>query len=176
MTQHMTAAEYRALPKRRAGHRMILTPLDGKTMARGTLWFSAPPPSLNNAFKNAGRRGRIKTPAYKLWLDQAHRDLRRQASWHVPGSIAIRLSFTVGKFDIDNAIKPCLDVLVAAGRMSDDRNVQSILAERIELQGGPAVVVEIEALNSDLPRAIRMQTDWRWSAELAGKELAGEAG
>ncbi|MGQ3299666.1 RusA family crossover junction endodeoxyribonuclease [Reyranella sp.] len=110
-------------------HRVISTPLDGAAVRDGRLTLSSPPPSLNNAFVN-GKRGRFKSATYKAWLSLAHGDLRNHPSWHVPGTIRVRIVYSRAETgaDLDNLIKPVLDLLVAAGRISDDRNVAKIEA------------------------------------------------
>lgn len=110
-------------------HRMIPTPLDGEPVEFGALELTMPPPSLNNLFVN-GRKGRFKSPEYKEWQTRACLQIRRQSGWHVPGSVDIRLVFSRAqtRADLDNLIKPTLDLLMAAGRISDDRNVMSISA------------------------------------------------
>lgn len=111
-------------------HRMIVDALDGKAMTLGTLTLSMPPPSLNHAFINAGKAGRIKSPIYRGWQTMAHLELRRQSGWHVPGRIKVYLHFNRAetRADLDNLIKPVLDLLVAAGRIADDRNVVHVEA------------------------------------------------
>jgi Holliday junction resolvase RusA-like endonuclease len=56
--------------------------------------------------------------------------MRKQAAWHVPGKIRVRVTFgrRDTRADLDNLIKPILDMLMAAGRISDDRNVVEIAA------------------------------------------------
>lgn len=129
--QTMTAAEYREghWKSARGPHRMIATPLDGQPQDRGALSLTVVPPSLNNAFLNI-KKGRTKSPAYRQWIASAQRDLRRQGGWHVPGRICVRLIFRKGetRADLDNLIKPCLDLLVSAGRIADDRNVAKLEA------------------------------------------------
>lgn len=154
MTTTITAKEYRRLvlkgiPKRLPSpHRAILTVLDGEAVQFGALALTVIPPSLNNAFLNT-KKGRIKSPAYREWIARAQRDLRRQAGWHVPGKISVRLLFRKGetRADLDNLIKPCLDLLVGAGRIADDRNVVEVCARfasdlkgvRIELEQAASV-------------------------------------
>lgn len=111
-------------------HRMIPTPLDGDAVEFGALSLPMTPPSLNNIFVN-GKKGRFKSAEYKTWQLRACLHLRKQNGWHVPGPINIRLTFNRGqtRADLDNIIKPALDLLMAAGRISDDRNVRKIEAE-----------------------------------------------
>lgn len=112
-------------------HRIIPTPLDGDAVDGGSLTLSMVPPSLNNIFANRRKGGRMKTAVYGGWLSVAHMDLRRQPSWHVPGKVKIALTFSRcdTRADLDNLIKPTLDLLVAAGRIADDRNVVGLEAD-----------------------------------------------
>jgi hypothetical protein len=146
----MTAAEYNALPKRRAGHRVIITPLDGEPRESGRLLLSQVPPSVNGLFGNSWK-GRKKTMVYSDWLSQAQWDLRQQESWHVPGTV--KISFWFGRSqtsaDLDNLIKPTLDMLVAAGRISDDKNVAKIEAEFADVQGAVIEIAKASAGNHD---------------------------
>lgn len=122
MTQTMTAAEYR-----KGAHRVIPTAMDGERVRFGALVLDLPPLSVNNLFAN-GHKGRFSTRLYKAWQVRALIHLRKQASWHVPGTVRIRLQFTrqQTRADLDNLAKPVLDVLVKAGRISDDRNVREL--------------------------------------------------
>lgn len=127
MTETMTAAEYRTRV-----HRVIAKPLDGEPVFCGALFLTMPPPSLNNLFVNArkGRGGRFKSATYKAWQARAFIQLRRQGEWHVPGKVRIRiiLNRKETRADLDNVIKPTLDLLMAAGRISDDSNVVEVCA------------------------------------------------
>jgi Holliday junction resolvase RusA-like endonuclease len=107
-----------------SAHRPVLTPLDGEAVRYGCLSLAMPPLSVNNLFANGGK-GRFATNLYRQWQAQAMLQIRRQAPWHVPGRVRVRLKFTRAQTgaDLDNLAKPVLDVLVKAGRMDDDRNV-----------------------------------------------------
>lgn len=109
---------------------MIPTPLDGDPVEFGALTLPMPPPSLNNIFVN-GKKGRFKSAEYRAWQTRAVLHLRKQGGWHVPGPIKVRLAFNRAqtRSDLDNILKPVLDLLMAAGRISDDRNVRKIEAE-----------------------------------------------
>lgn len=147
MTVTITAEEYRKgfWKDAKGPHRIIPTPLDGEAVNGGALCLTTIPPSLNNAFINLPKgKGRTKSPEYRQWINGAQRDLRKQEGWHVPGHVAIKLAFRRGGTgaDLDNLIKPCLDILVSTGRITDDRNVVKIEAQfsddlkgvRIEIQ------------------------------------------
>lgn len=108
-------------------HRVVDLPLDGEALRFGALALSLPPLSVNNLFGNKGR-GRFATQLYRDWQARAFLELRRQGSWHVPGKVRISLKFSrkQTRADLDNLAKPVLDVLVKAGRIADDRNVQEL--------------------------------------------------
>ena len=110
-------------------HRVIAKPLDGEAVAFGALVLHGTPPSLNNIFVN-GKKGRFKSSGYKTWQVRACMQLRRQSGWHVPGRVEIKLAFNRSetRCDIDNLIKPVLDILMASGRIADDRNVMKVEA------------------------------------------------
>lgn len=128
-------------------HRVIAAPLDGSPVEFGALHLSAPPPSLNNLFINVKRKGRVKSPDYNAWITTALLQLRRQNGWHVGGPVYIRLVFNRQdtRADLDNLIKPTVDILVAAGRIQDDRHMMKVEAEfasgthgtRIEIRRWP---------------------------------------
>lgn len=142
----ITAAQYREIKGR--AHRVILKPLDGEPVEFGALFLNTVPPSLNNMFVN-GKKGRFKSPEYKAWQARACSQLRRQDGWHVPGPIRVRLVFarTQTKADCDNLIKPTLDLLMAAGRISDDSNVVEVRAAF----EGAAVGTRIEIWKASRP-------------------------
>jgi len=77
------------------------------------------PPSTNSLFYNVAG-GRRKTPKYRAWRQQAVLliDVQRPGRMAGPCDVAIYLPPFRG--DIDNRVKPCLDVAVAAGIIADD--------------------------------------------------------
>ena len=135
-------------------HRVLTVPLDGEAVRWGALELTMPPPSLNNLFVN-GKRGRFKSPDYKSWQARAFVQLRRQGSWHVPGAVEIRLAFNRSqtRADLDNLIKPTLDLLMAAGRISDDRNVKVISAAFVSSVNGTRIEIRNAADAVQMERA-----------------------
>ena len=83
------------------------------------------PPSLNNLFANAGKRGRVKTPAYEAWIEEAGYALNRQTAYAPPiqGPVYVHISVNKGGADLDNLPKAVLDLLVKHRLIDDDRNV-----------------------------------------------------
>lgn len=88
------------------------------------------PPSLNNAFVNAtGKRGRIKSDGYREWIRIARFALPDGPRVVGPFEVTISLPAAM-RGDLDNRIKPVLDLLVKAGITADDRHCQSIFVRR----------------------------------------------
>jgi crossover junction endodeoxyribonuclease RusA len=80
------------------------------------------PPSTNSLFFNAAGVGRIKTPAYRRWRDNAVLSIctARPAPGRMAGPCDVAIYLPPFRGDIDNRVKPCLDVAVAAGIIADD--------------------------------------------------------
>lgn len=80
------------------------------------------PPSTNNLFMNAKGRGRVKSKQYREWIeDNGH----AAGSLKTPDRFPVRVCLKVGgklnvRRDLDNLIKPCLDLLVSVGVLPDD--------------------------------------------------------
>ena len=97
------------------------------TSARLTL-----PPSTNNLFITVKRR-RVKSPQYRAWIEENRGEAGRLAT---PTAFPVRVAIEVhGKLnvrrDLDNIIKPTLDLLVSAGVLPDD-NVRHVTGGRWE--------------------------------------------
>jgi Holliday junction resolvase RusA-like endonuclease len=93
------------------------------------------PPSTNNLYVNLPGRGRVRAAAYRRWSDEA--------GWLVKaktppvtfyGAVAVRIEAGAGnRRDIDNILKPTLDLLVKVGVLADDRMIDVLHIMR----GGP---------------------------------------
>lgn len=135
----------KATAAKRKAHRTIPRPLDGKSVDKGELVISTPPPSVNGLFFNA-RKGRGKTLAYRNWRAWTDRELRDHPSWHVPGKVKIRLEVYGSRADADNLCKAPIDALVAAGRIEDDKNVvdMRVIHMDCEFSGVRGALIVIE--------------------------------
>ena len=85
------------------------------------------PPSANNLFVNAAR-GRVKSAAYKAWRDEAGWRVRMELPPYLdkPG---VRVLIEVDlprRRDLDNTIKPILDLLVYVSVLADDSLVDDL--------------------------------------------------
>lgn len=116
------------------------------------------PPSANGMrshFYEGGKVHSVKSKAYAAW--------KKAAAWEIaaarPGKITgpYRLYIAVQRDwrskrarDIDNAIKPVSDALVAAGVVVDDSLAEEVRAKWADNLDGPAVVVLICAAEQEL--------------------------
>lgn len=103
----------------------------------------ATPPSLNNIYRNAGKR-RIKTADYDAWKQATAWEIAKAvpATKTIRGPVHVRLELPrhlAG--DCDNRIKPSLDALVASSRIDDDRNVEMVQAHRCRDDGRSILIV-----------------------------------
>lgn len=94
------------------------------------------PPSMNNAFINVRGVGRVKSKKYKLWQQAAGWALQAQPHAKIPGKVRIRIQVRrpSANSDIDNRVKPLLDLLVLHRVIDDDRNVASVYAEWADIE------------------------------------------
>lgn len=95
--------------------------------------FTLPfPPPVNNLYRNARGRGRVKTDRYLAWQNHAGYELENQAPpERISGPIEVTMRFgrpDRRKRDLDGLLKAPLDLLVAHDLIDDDRHVESILA------------------------------------------------
>ncbi len=103
------------------------------------------PPSVNTMFRNVSGVGRVKTATYKKWLLAAGNELLTQRRAHVGGTVAVTLTVKRRnkRADVDNLIKPVLDLLVTYGLIDDDRNVHRVTAQWGDVDDARVEVVAI---------------------------------
>lgn len=106
--------------------------------------YSLPvPPSTNNLFASAPGRGRVKTPHYTRWLTQAGWLIKLAKQPKIEGAYKLRITVPQKtRADLDNMIKPLVDVLVSMGATSDDKHLRSISIRREEAEKAALVIVE----------------------------------
>ena len=92
------------------------------------------PPSANRMYKPSVNR-QIKTNQYKNWLNEA---ATLAGAWitttfpeRTPLEVEIYANISYRR-DLDNLIKPTLDMLQFAGIIHDDRYIDSIRMKRID--------------------------------------------
>lgn len=109
------------------------------------------PPTANNLFFSVPGRGRVKSTAYRKWIEEA--------SWVAKLAIKAKritgpyaLSVQIGKpdnrkRDIGNLEKPISDLLVSIGAVSDDSDCQRIEIEwSANVDGAFVRVMETKAV------------------------------
>lgn len=114
----------------------------------GSVWLTLPfPPSANNLFVNAGRRGRIKSSRYEMWLNEAGWELKSQRPSKMTGRVAVTIALcpvSKRRMDADNFNKPVLDLLVKHGVLEgdDSRFVREITVRWVDVGAHCSVFVE----------------------------------
>lgn len=106
------------------------------------------PPSVNKAWRNIEEgKGRVRSDAYKSWISSCCTVLCDGRIGRVDGPYsclieARRPKGTRGALrDVDNLIKPMLDVLKNTGMTPDDRHCMEVTARWAEMRGDGGVVV-----------------------------------
>ena len=85
------------------------------------------PPSVNQLFSNAGKRGRVITPRYKAWREAAGWSLARQRPGHIAGRYALEIYVQANATaDLGNLEKALSDLLVAHHVVDDDSQAWAI--------------------------------------------------
>ena len=91
--------------------------------------FNLPmPPSTNALYANVPGKGRVKTARYKVWIDEAGWELKRQ--WtpvpHLSGRVSMVVSLSLeARIDFDN-IKAIGDLLKRMGVLDDDKQIRDL--------------------------------------------------
>jgi crossover junction endodeoxyribonuclease RusA len=108
--------------------------------------FTAPiPPSANNLFPSYGLRSRRKSPDYRRWLHDAGWAVKLQKVGPIAGLVRVLIEAPLHRRrDVDNALKPLLDLLVAQSVIADDNLIDDLRIVRAGF--GEACVVSIWAM------------------------------
>ncbi|MCM8734606.1 RusA family crossover junction endodeoxyribonuclease [Azospirillum sp. A1-3] len=102
------------------------------------------PPSVNNLFKNLGRRGRAPTPAYEDWKRVAGWQVKAQRPQPISGPIAVTIVHGKRRADLDNLNKAPLDLLVSLGLIDDDAFVRELHCSFGEVDGCRVTIKQME--------------------------------
>lgn len=110
------------------------------------------PPSANKAWRNTeGGKGRVRSNEYKNWVSKCCTELADVRIGKVEGPYSViiearRPDCRGGALrDIDNLIKPTLDVLAKTGITPDDRHCMEVTARWTERRG-EGIDIRIRAL------------------------------
>jgi len=101
-------------------HVKLSTPIRFKPAADVVTVQLTMPPSVNACWANVPKKGRVRSTAYRRWSKLAMQELQQQQAGRVAGKfcIVITAKRTKRKRDIDNLVKPILDLL--AGVVTED--------------------------------------------------------
>lgn len=91
------------------------------------------PPSANALYVQLASGERVKTRAYRNWLNSQSLRLRMRACPPEERNISVEIEANIDRRrDLDNLVKPILDALQHEGIIRDDRYVDHIHIERTE--------------------------------------------
>lgn len=95
------------------------------------------PPSVNALYRNVPQKGRVKTKAYSAWIAHAGLLVNRQKPERCDGDVSVECVFGPRnrRRDIDNCLKPVLDLIQRCGVIENDKNVVKVSAEWGDVDG-----------------------------------------
>ena len=106
------------------------------------------PPSTNNLFTGGGSKGRFKSKRYKAWIDTEGWAIKAQGLQKVKGPVLVSIAALIPggpRRDIDNIIKPTLDLLVSMGVIeADDWTIVKGVNAGWRTWGGPGMNVTVD--------------------------------
>jgi Holliday junction resolvase RusA-like endonuclease len=110
-------------------HVKLSTPIRFKPAADVVTVQLTMPPSVNACWANVPKKGRVRSTAYRRWSKLAMQELQQQQAGRVAGKfcIVITAKRTKRKRDIDNLVKPILDLL-AGVVTADDSECERVSA------------------------------------------------
>ncbi|MCC7253180.1 RusA family crossover junction endodeoxyribonuclease [Hyphomicrobium sp.] len=106
------------------------------------------PPSVNRCWRNVRGVGRVRTARYRAWVDEAGWELLGQHPRAIPGPVAItiRAGRPQRRRDLDNVLKPLLDLLVATHVIQDDSFVVALSAAWDDAIASGRCTVTVESI------------------------------
>ncbi len=106
--------------------------------------YSLPyPPTVNNLFFNV-RHGRVKTDAYRAWLENAGHAINVQGKKRICGPVSLSIGLVrpdKRKRDLSNTIKSVEDLLVSMGVIEDDSLVQKLSVQWVSGDAPCTVII-----------------------------------
>lgn len=119
---------------------------DHRASAKQVVLIDLPlPPSVNQLYRNAPGRGRVKTDRYKTWINAAGWELKSQRPRRLSGSYALTMLCErkdKRRRDLGNLIKAVEDLLVTHHVVEDDSRCEKIALEWSPVIKGCRVFVE----------------------------------
>lgn len=117
------------------------------------------PPSLNSAYRNVARVGRVKTRSAIAWgqesilrLSQQGIGIGRLSPYQPPYKVTLELFFKDKRIcDIANREKLPIDLLVAQGVIEDDSKIDEMVIRRMGIdRENPRIEICIETLDPQI--------------------------
>jgi crossover junction endodeoxyribonuclease RusA len=102
------------------------------------------PPSANRLFRAVPGRGVIKSKVYRDWLEINLGIIRGQLNNKITGQYVVVFEATrpdKRKRDIDNLIKPLMDLIVQAGAVEDDSLCAELTAKWVNNGNGIRIFI-----------------------------------
>ena len=111
--------------------------------------ISAKPPSVNQMYTNVPGRGRILTSRYRTWKQAAQWDCVKAGKVAGPfmAQITVDRSMRHKNADVDNLIKPLMDLLQSQNIIENDK-----LCEDLRIRWGDAggsIIIRLEEWKDD---------------------------
>ena len=135
--------------------------------------FVPPPPSANRMFgRRLTKRGkRLLTPEYMAWRDSAGWEAKRQLIGvpRIDGRFDVSIEVPVSRKDLDNHVKPLLDLCQRVGLISNDGNTAAISIVPADRADCVLRFTERPDLGGVRPAA---KPVWRTSGPVKGKPSA----
>ncbi len=132
-------------------------PPDTRPIQLGCEFTISPPPSVNHLFTNVPGVGRVKSQEYRDWIEAAMMEMQTGPVGPVRLPCRITVIIFGGKGfnkqrDIDNVLKPVIDLCKTAGVIDNDRvtEVSEVVAKYQPLRGNYAAscMVIVESLEA----------------------------
>lgn len=105
------------------------------------------PPSVNQMYRrNPKGHGMYKTPEAKVWIQKCLSIIKKKNPLKGKVDVGIELYFQ-READIDNRIKPILDLLQEAKILDNDKQVYSLVVNKYFDKNDPRVELNIQENN-----------------------------
>lgn len=105
------------------------------------------PPTSNLMYRRNPRGyGLYKTPEAKMWIAECLRHIRRKNPLKGKVDVSVELYFKI-EADIDNRLKPLLDLLQEANVVENDKQIYSLVVTKFFDKKNPRVELVVQENN-----------------------------